>query len=82
MLKVNCCQISSKPQTIESLTNFKALNTLRNCDVAMLKARYQGGSDIKPRRMHENSDGSKAHWHWAQKNESSNFGYSLATFMR
>ena len=34
----------SKAQTMESLTNLQAFNSLSKCEEAMLKVRYQGGN--------------------------------------
>ena len=52
-------KLSSNAQTIESFTNSQVFNSLSNCEVAMLKMRYQRGNDTKQMLNH---DSPKAYW--------------------
>ena len=45
--------LSSEAQTIEIFTDLQALNSSSECEVAMLKARYQGENVTKQRSIHD-----------------------------
>ena len=46
-------KLSFRAQTIDSLTNFQALTSLRKCQVAMLHMRCQGRYDIEQKSIHD-----------------------------
>ena len=64
-------KLSTKAQTIQSLTDLKSANSLCKCKVAMLKVRYYCGNDIKERNSMTCSGMRETPLAWDPQNKSS-----------